>query len=1030
MRKLIIICFLVFLSTQAMAQYRQLSGKVQDASGNPVIGATVKVVNGTAAAVTNTEGNFVLLAPENVTGLEVISIGFASQTVPVSAAQNSFVVNLAEQDEAMSDVVVTALGITRESKTLTYSTQQIDGDELSNVKNVNPINSLNGKVAGLQINRTSGGAGGSVRVVLRGDRSIRNSQPLYVIDGIPISNPTGGPDAGIYNGSPDGGDVLSTINPEDIESMSFLKGASASALYGSQGGNGVIIITTKKGKGGASKIDFSSSLTFDKVNWLPELQYKYGQTTKPTATEEGSEDSWGSELSSPSPDHVTPFFQTGRTWINSLSFTTGTEKANNYMSYSNTSNEGILPNSGFGQHTLTFRQSSKFLNDKLLFDGTFIGTIQNFSNRLTPGVYSNPLTGLYLFPRGLNFDEFKNYEYFSTARYLMAQNWWNINLDKGFVGQDYQQNPYWVMYRNTTEYKKRNYYGAISLTYLLNSWLRVQARGNVQNYMTTNESNTYATTQVTRSSPNGGFGTSKVEDLNLYGDLILLGDKNLSENFHLTFTLGSSILDQTSSGMGTGGRPAWPNVFTPGAIDILNYPNAVSLWGSGYRRQLQSVFASAELGFKDAIFLSVSDRNDWSSTLAFTPSMKKGYNYPSFGLNTIITELVKMPGFVSFGKVRGSYAEVGNDLPAFSTNPIYSASGGIATPPGSYPIRVAGYYLQPERVKNLEFGTEWRFFNNKLSLDFTWYKSNAINQHFGGIQVAPGLGAGGNADINGGNIENKGIELVASYKVFSGEPFSWNTTLNFSRNRNKIVELFNEDIIANPSPDILFGLGGGGGHAFLKQGGSFGDLYGRVFKRDAQGNIIVNATTGVPLFEADKFLGNANPKFVLGWNNAITFKKILVNFLIDGRFGGEVFSITQGYLDQMGVSKRSADARDEGGITIPNAVDEDGKPFTQKVDAAAYYRGIGGKTPIAEAYMFDATVIRFRELSISYQVPLKISGVSNIRVGVVGNNLFYFKKSAPFDPEQVSSNNPGTVGIDAFGSPATRSIGFSLRCTF
>lgn len=1028
-RKLLFSLWLVFGALSVFAQTRVITGAITDANKNPLHGATIRVKETTTSVSSDEAGRFSVQAPAGAVTLEISFVGYAPRSVSVDINATTVAIDLSPDAAELNTVVVTALGISKRSRTLTYSTQTVSGDQLTTVKNTNVLNSLNGKVAGAQINRTSGGAGGSVRVVLRGDKSTRNSQPLYVIDGIPVVNPAGGPNTDLYSGEPDPGDVLSTINPEDIESVNILKGASASALYGSQGSNGVILITTKKGKSGFSKVDFSSSITFDKVSVLPKLQYSYGQTTPATSSAAGSNDSWGAKGSYGASDGANSFFQTGTTWINSVSLSGGNERSSNYFSYSNTTNKGIVPTSGFDQNTLSFRNSSSFFNNKLVLDGTFLGSIQNTTNRLTPSVYFNPLTGLYLIPRGTDFNSYKNYEYFSQSRYLYAQNWWNINTDKGFGGEDYQQNPYWVLNRNQIKNKNQNAYAAVSLKYLLNNWLTLQARGNVSNFISEFERDVYATTQGTLAAPNGRLLVGKTNSTSLYGDVLLLGNKNLTNDISFNFTLGSSIQDQKQKGTRVGGTPVTPNVFLESAIDWTVSSNR-ELTNNARYRQIQSVFGNVEFGFKNKVFVNFSDRNDWSSTLAFTPSEKKGYNYPAVGANAILSDMINLPSFINFAKIRGSYAIVGNDVDPYATNPIYTFNAGYATAPTSKPIMLPGYYLQPEKNKSFEVGTELRFMKSRLSLDFTYYKSNSTNQYFSHVTVATGYGVGSTADVNGGNIENRGVELSLSYKAINTQKLQWTTTVNMSANKNKIIAVYSPAITPDPTAPLPpFQLSGGGGLSSMVQGGSYGDLYGRVFKRDSKGNIVLDAN-GAPSSVENQFLGNPNPHLILGWNNTINFSHVTLGFLIDGKFGGKVLSLSEAYYDKLGVSQRSADARDAGGVMIANSVLNGGSSGTNKVDPKVYYQAIGGSSPIHEAYMYDATAVRLREVSLSYALPFKNNFIKDVRIGVIGNNLFFFTKKAPFDPEQVASVNPGAMGIDVFGFPAYRSFGLNLKCSF
>lgn len=1031
-KKLFFVISILFCALISNAQTRVLTGTVKDgANNNALSGASIKIKGSSSGTVADENGRFKINTPNGTVTLEIFSVGYSTKSVNVSGSTNNVDISLDRENNELSNVVVTALGITRQSRSLTYSTQSIKTDELTTVKTPNLMNSLNGKVSGVQLNRTSGGTGGSVRITMRGDKSTRNSQPLFVIDGMPIVNPTGGPNVDIYSSMPDNGDILSTMNPEDIESINFLKGASASALYGSAGSNGVILITTKKGRAGISKIDFSSSVTFDKAYSLPELQYSYLQTTAPTSSNAGSPESWGAKGSSK--DHVKDFFETGLTWVNSVTFSSGNERSNNFFSYANTSNEGVIPTSTFGQHNINFRNSSKFFDDKLTVNSNFMGSIQKVKNRMNPGIYFSPLTGLYMFPRGLDFNNYKtNFEYFSPSRYLYAQNWWNINMDNStpFTGNDDQQNPYWILNRNAITSDNKNAYAAVSLNYALSKSLSIQARGNYNYYLSEAHRDVFATTQGTISGTNGKAYNNKLESKTYYADLILLGNTNISHDITLGYNLGTSISDNIKiTTQIENGFLKFPNIF---ALSNLIFPgtndNGRHFIISNYRAQTQSVFASAQLGFKNKFFLDLTDRHEWSSTLAFTP--KDNYNYYSIGANAVLSDMFKFPASINFAKIRASYATVGNGIESNRTNPQPNIDAGTLISPTTSPATKFGLYLRPERNTTFEIGTEWRFLNNRLSLDATWYKSNIKNQFFGGIDVPAGSLSditANSVDFSAGNIQNTGFEATISYKAIQQNDFKWTTTVNFSTNKNKIIELFPSTVPVNP--DIIYKLFGGGNN-YLKNGGSFGDIYGSTFKRDSANRIMVD-TLGAPIRDESRtFLGNPNPKAIVGWYNQFTYKNFTLGILVDGKFGGKVLSLTEPFLDYYGVSKRSADARDAGGVTIPNAVLPNGTAWTNKSDAREYYSKLGGRNEIDEAYIYNATAIRLRELFLSYHVAVNKRAIKDVTISIIGSNLLFFKKDAPFDPEQVSGVNPGGVGVDVFGMPAYRSIGLNFKCSF
>lgn len=898
------------------------------------------------------------------------------------------------------------------------------------------LNAIDGKVSNVQINKTNGGVGGSVRIVMRGDKSTRNSQPLIVIDGIPIVNNTGGPKVDTYAGMPDTGDILSTINPEDIQSINFLKGASAAALYGAQGGNGAIIIVTKKGAAGKSTITYSTSLNFDKVYSLPKLQYEYLQTeayNKATQTP-GSEGSWGAKGTAK--DYLTDFFKTGVTWINNISFQAGNDKSTNYFSIGNTTNSGVIPTSTFDQYNVNFKNTSKFFDDKLTLDANIMGSIQDSKNRLTPDLYFSPLTALYWLPRGINFDEFsgENYYYFNKARQLDAQNWWAIKSNGDFGAET--QNPYWILHRNAVRTNNRNVYGSLGLSYAINSWLTAKVRGNYNYYTSVNERRMDAFSSRKLMSPdaNGKLERNDITRRTSYIDAMLLGNRDITDNINIEFTIGGSLQDikidnsQIENNMlryanlYTLNNLIWPGHNDSGVHYIVTFP----------RRQDQSVFASTTIGYKKQLYLDLTFRNDWSSTLTNT-SKTMSFDYESVGINAILSDILNLSNPISFWKVRASYATVGNALdPAETTNrPIYDAGTLTGYSSGSPVIRYFVNELgpKPELNKTWEAGTELRLFNNRLSFDFTYYNSKVTHQMLKDLRLDTDLSANaGRVDINSGEIQNKGFESSLSYQIIKQDKLGWTATLNASANQNKILKLFPSDILKQDFSNTAFDLAGSS-YNKIKEGGSFGDLYGNVYSRDAQGRIVVDKD-GVPIKDekgGKQFLGNPNPKFMLGLGNSFNIGNFNLYFLIDGKFGGKVLGRTEAENGKYGVSQASADARNAGGVTIANAAFASGEAYTGKTDAQKYYTAI---SDIDEAYMYKATNIRLRQVSASYKFNINSLYFKDATISVIGSNLFFLYKKAPFDPDQVSGVNPGGVGVDMFGLPITRSIGFSLKTTF
>ncbi|WP_142683254.1 SusC/RagA family TonB-linked outer membrane protein [Chitinophaga polysaccharea] len=984
-----------------------IQGKVTDSKGQPLVGASIQVKGTNKGTVTNVQGAFNLAAnPGDV--LIISIIGYETKQVTVGNDPN-IQVTLDIQDSQLGAVVVTALGIKRSEKSITYSTQQLDGLELTKAKDPNLVNTLNGKVAGLTISSSASGVGGSAKVILRGNKSgLGSNQALYVIDGVPMNNTITNQPIGIYGGSTsyDGGDPISNLNPEDIESISVLKGASAAALYGSQGANGVIIVTTKSGKAGRTVINVSSGFTMSRAAYKPKFQNNYGQDLNNTTK------SWGSKISGAA-DNVSDFFQTGNNFTNAVSLAGGSDKAQTYFSYANTSARGLEVGNKLGRHNLSFKETGRFLNDKLTASADVNYMTQKIDNTPLSGFYFNPLTGLYLFPRGVDISPYRdNYEVPDPARNnLMVQNW--------PFSEDVQQNPWWILNRNTNSLNRNRILANASLKYDINSWLNVQGRGSIDRINDVYEQKIYAGTQATLASKNGGYNYNNNTTTQQYGDLI--ANFNIpANNLHFTGLVGGSIRDVKTKGdyLVAGQEGLWlPNIFTIQNMKTLNARNSGTLQEK--HSQWQSVFGSVNISYKDWAYLDLTARNDWASNLAFTNQLS--YFYPSAGLNVILSQLLKMPKAITYGKIRGSYAIVGNSPLAYQSNTPDNTliTGGIVSVRTQLPFT----NLKPEKTKSLELGTEWRFFDSRLSVDLTYYKTNTTNQT---MEIAGSYATLANTYfINAGNIQNQGVEAMIRYDVLRDTKLKWNTAINYAVNDNRIVSL-------SPYVDRFSLPGGGSGANYaseFKVGGSFGDIYGAVLNRDAQGRVIINKD-GAPSLAGGQiqYLGNANTKWQLGWNNSFVYNNFTLSFLIDGKFGGQVMSVTQSMMDGYGVSAVSGAARDAGGVKV-NGVDENGQPVTT-VDAEKWYNVVGGRTGASSEYMYSATTVRLREASLGYTIPLKSNAVKALKVSANGRNLFYFSKKAPFDPEQAMSTANGLGGVDVFMLPASRSYGVTVNATF
>ncbi len=1009
MKQIILIFMIVFTSQVSLAQVGTVKGNVSDAEGLPLPMTNIIVKGETAGTTTDIDGNFSIQVEKGKT-LIFSYVGFETQEV-VLGNESTINVQLKEtSSNTLSEVVVTSLGIKKTRKSLTYSAQEIKGVDLTGVKDANVINTIAGKIAGVAVTKSAGGTGGSTKVVIRGNSSITNNQPLYVIDGVPLLNISSGQPnltfGDINGGNRDGGDAVGLLNPDDYEGMTVLKGASAAALYGSQGANGVILLTSKKSKEGVSKLVATSTTTFESAAFLPKFQNEYVAVA-------GGDETWGAKEDSN--DHVKDFFKTGNTNITSLSFSTGTEKASTNLSYANTSSSGIIEGNDLNKNNFGIRQSGKFFNNKLNVSVNANYVSQSINNRPVSAYYFNPLTGVYLMPRGNDFDYYaSNFEIFDPARNMMVQNW--------MTNRDIMQNPYWAINRNASVDKNQFFTGIFALDYKVNNWLSLVSRYNYNRIESSFDKKLYASTQGTLSHINGRYINVNWLSTQSYGDFLANINSNINENLSLTANIGASFVkslgnNATILDSGISSGLVYANWFALG--NFVN--NAGNYQRLGLQKEVQSVFAAATLGYKNYLYLDITGRNDWSSTLVNTD--KLSFFYPSVGVTGLISEMTKMPDWINYGKVRASYAQVGNDISSFVTSPTSTIVGGQIIPPivGPRP----GESLKPELKSEYEIGTEWRMFNNKLGFEISYYNSETKNQY---IQVpAPATNPYGylNYGFNAASIKNKGVEIVLTGKIIKNDKFNWDTTINYSQNKNTVskipAELGGRVILTDPGVNNY--------RYSLIEGEAFGQIEGVNIKRDAQGRVMLNAD-GTIQKTGFEVVGNANPNYMLGFRNAFNYGSFFANVLIDTRVGGEVMSLTEATNDEFGVSKVTGDARNAGGVVL-DAVYPDGTAYAGKYPAESYYKQTGGRAGATGEYVYDATNVSLRELSIGYTLDSKkLPFFQSASLSLIARNLFFIYKNAPFDPNISLSTGEGLQGVDVYGMPSTKSIGLNLNITF
>ena len=1030
-RKFCIIPFLL-LGIIVHGQTRTVTGKVLSAQDNqPVSGASVMLKGATTGTATDPTGSFSLSVPEGRVTLIISSVGFGLIERVVEPNTSSVTINLSASQGELGEVVVTALGITRQAKTLVYATQTVKPSELTEVRDPNNvINSLQGKVANAVITQGSGGPGSGARIVLRGNRSIQGSNnALIVVDGVPISNGTNGT-AGSDFGSVQGSDGASSINPDDIESMTILRGASAAALYGSQAGNGVIVITTKKGKSGRISVMLNSGFTVESVFAIPEVQNQYGQGNGGTISNTLGE-SWGAKMTgqsitnflgqqttySPQPDNIKDFFRHGVSFNNSLGLSGGTENMQTYFSYTNNKIEGIIPRNDLIRHTVNLRISNQ-IGKRFSTDAKVTYVNQDIEYRPRTGEENAPVFDIYQIARNISTAEAKTYETLNNI---------GIPTPTPFPSTltSIYQNPYWVINRTAINETRDRVIGFLTAKFKITDWLAISGKANLDRIFDRGEEQ-YSLGTVLWSKSGGEYRKQNITVTEKWFDAMLEGNNTITNNLKINYRVGGIFQDSRYDANFTGaGGLNITNTFS------LNFAKSPSVSSSYTQVQTQSVFGQANISFKDAIFLDASLRNDWDSRLPDPHS----FLYPSVGVSAVVSDLVTMPEMLSFLKASINYAQVGNGGRFGLLNSVYNYSQGAGNGFLQRGATLPLPGLKPEIVKNLEFGIEARFINNRIGFTATYYKSNSFNQL---LRVALPVASGyANKYINAGNIQNKGFELVVNGKPVQNQNFGWDVTLNVAMNRSKVVKL---------SDDVpIFYLGGGFGRSgtpVVEEGKAYGDLLAFKWATDAKGNRIVSATGKPVLSQAQEFIGNFNPKATIGFTNTFNFKQFTLRLLIDGRVGGTIISGTEMNLAFNGIPEVTNNYR-EGGWSL-GGVNATGQPVTTAINAQDFWQiASGGRYGAGEFFAYNATNFRVRELSVGFVIPVKgLNFVKGVKLSAVGRNLLWLYRGKSlldipgvgtrkmwFDPD-MSLGNSNYQGVEYGTLPSTRSYGLNLQVTF
>lgn len=1035
LKLLFVFCLFGFYNAEAQTT---ITGTVTDAgNSSPLPGANVVVKGTTNGVSTDFDGNYSINVSSQSAVLVFTYVGYTAKEIATNGS-STINASLTEDAEQLGEVVVTALGIKREKKSLTYSAQTISTDELSEARTLNVANSLSGKVAGINFSTTGSGVGSSSRITLRGNRSLTgNNQPLFVIDGVPMDNSVSSPSTDI--GGITTFDGISNINPDDIESLSVLKGPSAAALYGSRASNGVIVITTKKGSNSdKARITVSSNVMVSNAYNLLNLQNQYGQGAD-GAYDPLSKNSWGPEMNgqpvaawqlshnpdyagpatynlNPQPDNSIDFFKSGFNWSKSFSASMGNENVQGYFSYTNTEAEGIVIGNELNRHNVNLRLTSN-LTDRLKLDVKTNFISQKVENAIGAGE-GGIGEAVYTMPRSLPFDQYKDSEYIDDAGQL-RYNYIEPNTLSTLGG-----NPFWLAKRNLRTDERNRIITFGSLTYSFTDDLSLMVRTGLDQATNKNNVSRYAAVAILNQDF-GSYAEYIGETTELNSDFLLTYDKSIGD-FKVNVNLGGNALVQKRNAISSGGTLSRRNYFA------LTNLQSTTVTPDYSHKKINSLYGSTQFSFKEYLFLDVTARNDWSSTL---PADNRSFFYPSVGLTGVITDMADIKSDVlSFLKVRGSYAQVGNDTdPYLLANQLtyYGFNGGVV----QASTLLNNPNLKPEISSSIELGLDARFFKNRLGVDFTWFKTNTSDQIFT-INV-PETSGYSKQVVNGGEIENKGFEVVLNGSIVDTDDFSWDATANFATYKTKVLSILEgrDELSLATGYERL-------AQTIVKEGGNYGDLYIRGFNRTDDGQIIVNETSGLPEFTPgfDVLGGNFNPDWTAGLQNQFSYKNFSLSFLIDFRIGGEVISYSQARMAGAGTSDITLDGRD--GFIVDGVVatrDTEGNitsttPNTTSITAENYWSQVASRDPkSAEDFVFDATNIRLRELVFGYALPkkfLKKTPFTGIDFSVVGRNLFFITNKAKyFDPEQsVSVGN--LQGIESYNIPSTRDFGFNVKFNF
>lgn len=1010
-------------------------GTVVDAQGEPLIGVSILEVGTTNGTITDIDGKFTLQVTSGAT-LELSYIGYKTQQL--KAVSDFGTIQMSDDTEVLQEVVVTALGIKREKKALGYAMQEVKGESLVEARETNLANALSGKISGVQIIRSSNGPGGSSKIQLRGANSVTGTnQPLIVVDGVPMDNFTGASNNDIDNPSMDMGNGLSDINPEDIESMSVLKGASAAALYGSRAGNGVILITTKKGKENPGLgVTISASVSAETLFMLPKRQTSFGQGEN-GVYDATNGNSWGPAITGQeytkwdgstgimqTYDNVKNYFDTGINFTESISFSQMFGKTAIYTSLNRMDDASKIPGSELHRTNLTLRASSSFGKDDRWSVDAKVQYINSLANNRPQGGSrdANAFYTVFNLPTTIDIRDFssplKEDEYGNMT-------WWNRS----------GVNPYWLKEYNPNKDSRNRFLMNGSLKYKITEWLDAEIRAGSDMYFTERDDKLYAGSTINDGDSRYTMGEQKFYENNF--SFLISGHKDhILGNWGGNFSFGGNLMERKSTGVEVSmGKLTAPDLFSlnNGPKDQLGITEFYS------HKKINSLYGTLGINYDGWAFLDATFRNDWSSALS---KKNRSFFYPSVSVSWVISDMVNkigktMPEWFTYAKVRASFAQVGNDMDPYQLYDTYTISSIGGQPTADQGKIKYDADVRSELITSWEVGTELKFFNNRFGIDFAWYKTNAKRQ----LMNIPMNNLSGyeSMKINAGNIQNTGIELMLNARPVETKDFSWDTQLNISRNKSKIIELL------PGQPGMRYSLGGSDAlQIYAVAGGVYGEIWGTKYQRVEDVNSpyygqLLLSDSGFPQATSERYkIGEQQPDMMAGWTNSFTYKNFGFSFLIDGRFGGDIFSFTNLELQRSGIAEVTAPGGKRDDIVVPGVIRQSDGSYAQNqtpVSLQKYYQALGtGRAGISEAYIYDATNIRLRNVSLTYSFPsslLKKTPIQRLKLGVSVNNVWMIKSNLNgIDPESVYATSTNATGMENASAPTSRTYLFNVTLGF